>query len=148
MPDIIETLLLRNLQEVFGEGDLVDAPPSKNYTPKTVRFFFPSAVMSATQHSIGSPASCAPLIQTSSTRHMARHRPFKTAGASHGTPGRPASRRATQGSMSLSFETGRSPPYMSSLTRRPHSGRHTHMACQESKAGPIALRPDCLYETS
>ena len=108
MPDIIETLLLRNLQEVFGEGDPTRrrAAIEKLYT-EDCAVLLPSAVMSATQHSIGSPASCAPLIQTSSTRHMARHRPFKTAGASHGTPGRPASSRATQGSMSLSFEDGK-----------------------------------------
>jgi hypothetical protein len=66
--------------------------------------FFPSAVMSATRHSIRSPVSCAPVIRASSTRHIARHRPFKTADASHEAPGRSASRRATQGSMSLSSE--------------------------------------------
>jgi hypothetical protein len=103
MSDIIETLLLRNLQEVFGEGDLTRRRAAiENYTPKTVRFFFPSAVMSATRHSIRSPVSCAPVIRASSTRHIARHGPFKTAGVSHGAPGRPASRRVTQGWMSLS----------------------------------------------
>ena len=66
-----------------------DARPSKNCTPKTVRFFFPSAVMSATRHSIRSPVSCAPVIRALSTRHIARHRPFKTAVASHGAPARP-----------------------------------------------------------
>jgi hypothetical protein len=123
MSDIIETLLLRNLQEVFGEGDPTRRrAAAKDYTPKTVRFFFPSAVMSAARHSIRLPASCAPVIRASSTRPIARHRPFRTQGHSRGAPDRPASRRATQGSMLLSSEMGGSPPYMSSLTRRPHSG--------------------------
>ena len=127
MSDIIETLLLRNLQEVFGEGDPTRrrAAIEELYT-EDCTVFFPSAVMSATQHSIRLPVSCAPVIRTSSTRRIARHRPFKTAGALHGAPGRPASRRATQGSMSLSSEMRGSPPYMSSLTRRPHSSGHRH----------------------
>jgi hypothetical protein len=80
--------------------------------------------MSATRHSIRSPVSCARVIRASSTRHIARHRPFKTAGVSHGALGRPASRRATQGWMSLSSEMERSLPFTSSSTRRLHSGGH------------------------
>jgi hypothetical protein len=42
MSDIIETLLLRNLQEVFGEGDPAHRrAASKNCTPRTAPFFSP-----------------------------------------------------------------------------------------------------------
>jgi hypothetical protein len=78
--------------------------------------------MSVARRWIRSPASCAPLIRASSIRRIARRRPFRTAGASPGAPVRPASRRATQGSISLSSETQRSPPSMSSSIRRLYDG--------------------------
>ena len=105
------TLLLRNLQEVFGEGDPTRRRPAieKPYTEDgTVLLLIGRYV----GHAALDQVAVAPVIRASSTRHIARHRPFKTAGASHGVPGRPASRPATQGSMSSSSEMGRSPPYM------------------------------------
>ena len=57
MSDIIErfccAICRRSLARAIQRAD---APPSKNHTPKTVRFFFPSAVMSATRHSIELPS--------------------------------------------------------------------------------------------
>jgi hypothetical protein len=42
MSDIIETLLLRNLQEVSAKAILrTDAPPSQNCTLRTAPFFSP-----------------------------------------------------------------------------------------------------------
>jgi hypothetical protein len=117
MPDTIETLLLRNLQEVFGEGD----PAHRR---AAIAEFSPKVVTSATRRWIRSPANCGPVIRASSTRRTAPPKRFRMGDASRGDPDQPASRPATLGSMSSSSATGRSPPYTSSSTRCPYEVGH------------------------
>ena len=69
MSDIIETLLLRNLQEVFGEGDPTRrrAAIEELYTEDCM-VLLPIGRYVGHRHSTRSPASCAPVIRASSTR--------------------------------------------------------------------------------
>ena len=100
MSDIIEKLLLRNLQEVFGQGDPVRrrAAIDELYTEDcTALLPIGRYVGRAALDQIAGElrASHPSFVYT----RIAGRRPFRTAAASPGGPDRPASRRATQGSM-------------------------------------------------
>jgi len=125
MPDIIETLLLRNLQEVFGEGD-----PARRRAAIAELYTEDCTVLLAIGRYVGHgrwirlPANCGPVIRASSTHRIAPRKRFRMGDASRGDPDQPASRLAILGSTSSSSATGRSPPYTSSSTRGPYEVGH------------------------
>ena len=125
MSDIIETLLLRNLQEVFGEGD-----PAHRRTAIEELYTEDCTVLLPIGRYVGHQA----LDQVAGelraghrsfvyTPHSTRKR-FRMGDASRGDPDQPASRPATLGSTSSSSATGRSPPFTSSSTRCPYEVGH------------------------
>jgi hypothetical protein len=127
MSDIIETLLLRNLQEVFGEGD-----PTRRRAAIEELYTEDCTVLLPIGRYVGHAA----LDQLAGELRAGHpsfvytpHRPPQAVqdggrlAWGSGPPGEPP---RSQGSMSLSSEMRGSPPYMSSLTRRPHSSGHRH----------------------
>jgi hypothetical protein len=117
----IETLLNRNLPEVFGEVIRLDEGPLYgSCTPKTVYCTRRPALLSATTHWTNSPAICGQRIPILSTRLMARPRCCTIPGAWRGARGRPARRRFTPAWISSSRATARSRLYMFSSIRAPH----------------------------
>jgi hypothetical protein len=119
--EIIETFLLRNLQEVFGEGDPTRrrAAIAELYTEDCV-VLLPIGRYVGPMRWIASRANCAQDIQTSSIRRIVPHRLFRLQGESHGAPGRLTSRRTTRGSTSLPFAMEKFLLFTSSSTRRRH----------------------------
>ena len=96
MSDIIETLLLRNLQEVFGEGDPARRRAAiEDFYAEVASFSCPLAAMLGARRSTRSPANCAPVIRPSSTRRTPPRRWSRTVVASPGAPGRPGRPRYT-----------------------------------------------------
>ena len=125
MSDIIETLLLRNLQEVFGEGDPAHrrAAIEELYTEDCTvllpigRYVGHEALdQVAGELRAGHPS----FVYTPHSAPQA----VQDGDASRGDPGQSASRRATRGSTSSSSATGRSLPFTSSSTRRPYEVGH------------------------
>src|SRR5260370_5451233 len=125
MSDIIETLLLRNLQEVFGEGD-----PAHRRAAIEELYAEDCTVLLPIGRYVGHQAldqvagELRAVIRASSTHRTAPRKRFRMGDASRGDPDQPASRPATLGSTSLSSATGRSPPYTSSSTRCPYEVGH------------------------
>ena len=73
MSNMIETLLLRNLQEVFGEGDPERRRSAiDSYTPKIAWSTCLSASTTGTTHSTESAVSCAPATPAMFTPHITR----------------------------------------------------------------------------
>ena len=125
MSDIIETLLLRNLREVFGEGDPAQrrAAIEELYTEDcTVLLPIGRYVGHRALDQVAGELRAA--IRASSTHRTAPRKRFRMGDASRGDPGQSASRPATRGSTSLLSATGRSPPYTSSSTPCPFEVGH------------------------
>ena len=119
MSGIIEKLLLRNLQEVFGEGDPTRrrAAIEELYTEDcTVLLPIGRFVGRAALDQVAGELRAS--HPNSSTCHTARRRLSRMAGVWHGAPGRPASHPATPDSTSSSPATERSLRFMSSSTHR------------------------------
>jgi hypothetical protein len=81
---MIETLMLRNLQEVFGEGDPTRRTAAVAGLYTGALFSCRSAATLDGMRWIASRANCARDIQTSSMRRIVPHRLFRTQGESHG----------------------------------------------------------------
>jgi hypothetical protein len=82
MAERIHELLLRNLQEVFGEGDPTKRRSAiKEPTRMTVCYMSPQVPSLGTMPSINLQATCALRIPTSPTRPMLLPKLFRTPGA-------------------------------------------------------------------
>ena len=125
MSDIIETLLLRNLQEVFGEGD-----PARRRAAIEELYTEDSSVLLPMGRYIGHQA-----LDQVAGELRASHPSFVY--TPHSTPqavqdggrlawgsGRAGEPPATLGSTSSSYATGRLPPFTSSSTRCPYEVGH------------------------
>ena len=122
----IESLLNRNLQEVFGEGDPVRrrAAIAKIYTEDCV-LYVPSALLLVTTHWTNSPAISERRIPITCIRPMARRRSCTIQGGWRGAQGGKAKRRRTPVSTLSSHETARSRLSMFTWTRRRRNWRNT-----------------------
>jgi hypothetical protein len=116
MPDTIETLLLRNLQEVFGEGD-----PAHRRAAIAELYNEDCTVLLPKGRYVGHQALDQVAGELRAGHPSFVYTPHSTP---RGDPDQPASRPATLGSMSSSSATGRSPPYTSSSTRCPYEVGH------------------------
>ena len=87
MSEKIRELLLRNLQEVFGEGD-----PTKRYSAIKELYtddcvvYVPPVFFMDTMNSINSQATCEQRILILPTRPTILRRPFIMLGGWHGAP--------------------------------------------------------------
>ena len=118
MQRTIETLLLRNLQEVFGEGD-----PTRRGAAIAELYTEDCVVLLPLGRYVGRDAldRVAGELRAGHPNFVyAPHRPpqvVQNAGKSRGARGRPASRRIIRGSTSLSCVTEKSPLFSSSSIR-------------------------------
>ena len=125
MSDTIETLLLRNLQEVFGEGD-----PARRRAAIEELYTADCTVLLPLGRYVGHQALDQVAGELRAGHPSFIYTPHSTpqavqdGGASRGDPDQRMSRPATPGSTSSSSVTGRLPPFTSSSTRRPYEVGH------------------------
>jgi hypothetical protein len=135
----IETLLNRNLPEVFGEGDPARRRAQfRNFIPRTVCCTCRPALSSVTTRWTSSPAISERRILISFIRLTARRRFCTIRDAWRGARGRKAKRPRTPVWISSSHGTARSRLFMFTSTRRPHNARaESCIGCQGSPRGDI-----------